>query len=51
MSFNDPPADRAHLQSALEEARLSLEAGDWPIGAVLVGADPGACTPDRVGLR
>lgn len=42
MSFNDPPADRAHLQAALEEARLSLEAGDWPIGAVLVGADGGA---------
>ena len=29
--------DRAYLRAALDEAQIALDAGDWPIGAVLVG--------------
>lgn len=51
MSQDNAPTDRAHLQAALEEARLSLEASDWPIGAVLVGAGGAVIGQARNTLR
>lgn len=33
----DGSGDRPYLQATLDEAQIALDAGDWPIGAVLVG--------------